>query len=260
MYRNKAGKVFIFLFFIVIIVVLIALVALNKYALSDNEFKEFTLPVYLYRIQYFVAIISSLFVLLGLITIFNKSGLGIAYLIIGLFFFYCFKPEKEPLSKQEKIALLKQRELQREQQKRDDEINNKRLEEEKFRKELDTFLQNKIPDLNSAIKETQRMSEEIKDKRAKLTKVLQQLGRDYRKDDDIIRYDELLTKLDKAKIEYDEMLKEGYLQYKKFEISSDPAYEKILDNYNIKAKQSLNENIDSFNKMRNQLSEIKNNE
>ena len=123
-------------------------------------------------------------------------------------------------------------------------------ENENLKHELIAFSKEKIPELYSAINESHRMREEIRAKKDNLTMVLKKLGKDYRNDEDIKKYDELLHKLDLSDIEYDKMLREGYLQYKKFEISSHPAYEKMLENYNNKAK-SLSESIESFIRMHN---------
>ncbi len=233
------------------------------------DFWNYTLPILLYWIRYIgigwlipiIAILAIIAIIANLANAgYNKGeniGCCTSALIIGiLIYFGIGVPNEKPLSKAEMIA--KQNHL--EQKKRDEEKAKKQLKDAKLKIELIAFAKEKIPELYNAINETSRMREEIKNKKEKLTEVLIKLDKDYKTDEDIKRYEELLSRLNVADIEYDKMLREGYLQYKKFEISSDPAYEKMLDNYNNKAKQSLEENVDSFNKMRNQLSEMKNNE
>ena len=232
---------------LILVFVIMSVIVCALYSVyPDNDF--FATASYYSR---YIIVVGGIFLaIIGFFALFSEPIGGLFLLIIGFgIWFGVGFPKEKPLTKQEKLELQQQK---AQQKKSSEEIN--------FKRELNTFAQNKIPDLYSAINETHRMREEIKNKKSKLTKVLQQLGRVYSKDEDIKRYDDLLEKLNVADKEYDNMLKEGYLQYKKFEISSDPAYEKMLENYNNKAKHSLEENVDSFNKMRNQLSEKRNKE
>ena len=178
---------------------------------------------------------------------FTLIELLIIVVIFTCIFFYFFdKPKNIGKELQEKQAYQ--------------EMVKKQQERLNLKKELLDFAKQKIPELYSAIQQTDSMQIEINKKRNALTEVLKKLNRKVKNDEDIKRYDDLSNKLIGAKNEYDKMLEEGYLQYKKFEISSDPAYEKMLNDYNNQAKISLDENVKMYKDMREKMSEIQNNE
>jgi len=120
--------------------------------------------------------------------------------------------------------------------------------------ELLIFAKDRAPVLNDSLKTISQIRTEIIDKRSKLVQVLRSIGKSPEADADVRKYSFLLKEIGSAEQKLWNDLTDAYLAYKKFEISSDPAYDQELSRINVISKVAADEIKQKYQQLRQDIS------
>jgi len=120
--------------------------------------------------------------------------------------------------------------------------------------EMTTFAEEKAPVLHDSLKKTQQIQSEVLEKKQKLKQVLISLNRSADQDEDVKRYDSLLSDLEVTEKKLKVNLEDAFIAYKKYEISSDPAYERELSRLSSSSQLAAEEIQNKYKGLREKMS------
>ena len=120
--------------------------------------------------------------------------------------------------------------------------------------DMTIFAEEKAPVLHDSLKKTQQIQSEVLEKKQKLKQVLISLNRSADQDEDVKRYDSLLSDLKVTEKKLKVNLEDAFIAYKKYEISSDPAYERELSRLSSSSQLAAEEIQNKYKDLRKKMS------